>query len=352
MVLPIRSGIKILRNHGILPLAQKTLAHYGIFNPIWNTVTSRYSFGTNIFDRDWDLLVILDACRVDTLASLADSINWIDEIDKIRSVGGMSAEWMLKTFTQQREEIIDETAFVSGNIWSHRIFNERFHEHMEHRYDMIHEGFPKWEPVSANDFAYYETVYPFSNQDLRLHPEAEHIPHVLTDRAIAVGRQEDFDRMVIHYTLPHLNHIANALDWAAGEHTLHELMTGDLAISRDLQPEEKSFEPARRGEVSAELVMGNFAANLRFAVEYVNILTQNIDATNVIISADHGEGFGERGVWGHPYGCPFPPVKTVPWASTTAIDKRTYEPQYEKIDRVPTEQELREHLQAMGYYPS
>jgi len=264
----------------------------------------------------------------------------------------MSAEWMLKTFTESYKDSIAETAFVSGNIWSHRIFNERFHQHTDHEYDMIHTGVPKWEPVSSDAFAHYETVYPFTNQDIRLHPEAEHIPHVQTDRAIAVGRQKEFERLVVHYTLPHLNHIANALDWTAGETTQQELMSGELAVTRELRPEEKSFEPTRRGEVTSEAIRNSFTANLRFALEYIEILIQNVDADRAVISADHGEGFGENGTWSHPFGYPFSPIRTVPWAKITATDERTYESQFGKLDRAPTEEELREHLEAMGYYPS
>lgn len=349
---PVRKGLAALRNHGPLPTAHRALSYYGIFGPVWNTVTSQRPIGTNVFDRDWDLLVILDACRPDTLTPFADSVSCIDGVDRLRSVGSMSAEWMLKTFTRARREEIAETAFVSGNIWSHRIFQERFHEHHDHEYDMIHDGFPKWDPVSVDAFAHYETVYPFANQNRPLHPESEHVPHVLTDRAITVGRQEEFQRMVVHYTLPHLNHVAKALDWTPGVTPQSELMSGDLDVRRNLRPEEKSFDPVKRGECSAQTVRENFVANVRLALAYVEILLQNVDADSVVISADHGEGLGERGVWGHPYGYPFSPIKSVPWATTTATDEQTYRPRYERLERPPTEREITEHLEALGYYPS
>lgn len=31
------------------------------------TISSRVSMGTKIYERDWDLLIVLDACRVDAL---------------------------------------------------------------------------------------------------------------------------------------------------------------------------------------------------------------------------------------------------------------------------------------------
>jgi hypothetical protein len=62
-----------------------------------------------------------------------------------------------------------------------------------------------------------------SNDDLNIHPESNRIPHVVTDRAIDVGRSGDWDRMIVHYNLPHLDHIAGALDWERGELSTEEL---------------------------------------------------------------------------------------------------------------------------------
>ena len=39
---------------------------------IWYTITSRWPLGTHVYNEDWDLLVILDACRVDVLEEVAN----------------------------------------------------------------------------------------------------------------------------------------------------------------------------------------------------------------------------------------------------------------------------------------
>jgi len=39
--------------------------------------------GTNIYERDWDALVVLDACRVDILREVADEYEFIDEVDSV-----------------------------------------------------------------------------------------------------------------------------------------------------------------------------------------------------------------------------------------------------------------------------
>lgn len=348
-LIPLGRGVRVLREYGVRPFGYQLMKYSGVWDPLWNTITSRRPFGTNIFSRDWDLLVILDSCRVDAVDSVYHSLDTVETGEAIRSVGSMSAEWMLNTFTEEYRTEISDTVLLSGNIWSHRIFNESFHDRRSHKYDMIHKGLPRWYPIDAQTFKHYETVYPHANQDHRLHPESEHIPHVLTDRAIDIGRELQFERMVVHYTLPHLNHIAGALDWNSNGIDQEDLMVGP-GVLRSLNPEEKSYEPARKGEVSRETIHENHLRNIEFVMEYVNVLRKNIAAEKVVITADHGESFGENNVWGHPYGCPFSTVKSVPWVSTTATDERTYDSRFEPLNRTPTEQELMDFLKNMGYY--
>jgi len=349
MNFPIKEGISTLKKNGLQTFTFQAANHLGIYRPIWNTITSRRPVGTNIFERKWDLLVILDTCRPDYLARCAESVDWLTGVGEIQSVGSMSAEWMLQTFTEEHSEQISETALLSENIWSYRILEEEFHKYQNHNYDMIHAGYPRWNPVSVDSFGHYELIYPSGNQDDRLHPEAGHIPHILTDRAIDVGRQKDFDRLIVHYNLPHLRHIADAIDWEPGEKSHSKLMAANLPVARDLRPEERSFDSVNQGEVPAKAVRDNYLKNLRFCLEYVGILLENMDADKVVISADHGEGLGDRGVLYHPFGCPFSEIKTVPWAITTADDQGTYVSKYEDLNTIPNDREIRGRLKALGY---
>lgn len=321
---------------------------HDVYIPVWNTITSRYPPGTNVFERDWDLLVILDACRVDALRSQSDSIPWIADVDSIRSVGSMSGEWILKTFSQKYREEIRETAFISQNIWSERILKHDLHELQGHEYEMLYRGRPRWAPVSASTFAHYEFLAPNTGQYDRIHPEGGGIPNVVVDRAISVARERRFDRLIVHLLPPHLPHYADAIDWEPGERSVEELMAGPEP-TRELRPHEKSYEPARDGDVAIETIRETYLKHLRFGLEYVEILLDNVDAEKVVISADHGEGFGERGIWAHPYGFPLSPIKTVPWATGVATDRKGYEPQYEPMNRELTQEEQLDHFRDLGY---
>lgn len=347
---PFRKGLKILRHQGLPALTWKFLRYTPIWYSIWNTVSSRTTVGTNIYERDWDLMVILDACRVDSLREFSDAKPYLNDVQSIRSVGSMSPEWMLKTFVEEYREEVSETAHLSANIWSYRILEERFHE-----YDMetpeneyFFSGWPDWKTLDTDDFGYYEMVWTDDDDD-RLHPQNAAIPHIMTDRAIDIGRKEDFDRVIVHYDLPHAPYMAKALDWESGELSTEELMSG-LDHTRDLQPvEDDPFESAKWNRDLWDTVKDRYMRNLELVLEYVDILLENFDAENVVISADHGEALGEHGIWGHPFGFPLSPVKTVPWAKTTATDEYTYEPQYDTTRMEPHREEQIEFLEQMGY---
>jgi len=356
MAIPLRDGIQKFREEDIQSFFHSFL-RYGFSNPwlpLWNTVTSRYQVGTNIFDREWDALVVLDACRTDSLSEFSGSMPWLNDVEQMRSVGSMSSEWVLKTFTQDHLDEIRNTAFISRNVWSQRIFDQEIHKNSEiskaRKYDIIQKGYPNWNPVSSADFQHYERVQPIANQDDRIHPESTSVPHIVTDRAITVGREMDFDRLIVWYRMPHIKFFADAIDWVADETSIETLMSGP-EVRRELTPEERSYGVVMNGDASSEKVRDLYNQNLRFVLEYVNILLQNLDADDVVVSADHGEGLGDGlgQFWSHPYGYPFSPIKTVPWAETTAQDEHTYEPRYDELSRDPVEEEQRQLLKDMGY---
>ncbi|WP_049927686.1 hypothetical protein [Halopiger goleimassiliensis] len=346
MAIPIRTGIRKLREEGIGPFTARTCQYLGL--PVWNTITSRYPTGTNVFEREWDLLIVLDSGRVDAFREVAESTVLPEEIGQIRSVGSASSEWTLQTFREEFRDEIEKTALVTRNGWPDHVLAENLHNDEENFESQSQRGFPNWSPVSSDAFAHYERIQSVANQDDRIHPQSSHVPHILTDRAISIARREEFDRMILWYMMPHYKFIADALDWTPGEHSIEELMDG-LEPTRHLRPEEESYGPARRGEVSAEKVRELYVANLRLVLEYIEVLLENVDAERVVISADHGEAHGEKGVWSHPFGWPFAPVKTVPWAETTATDEETYEPRYEALEREVNQEEQKQILKDLGY---
>jgi len=310
-------------DHG--PMWAATRGAYYAYLGVWHTLTSRYPVGTNIFERDWDALIVLDACRVDALRAVADDYEFIESVDSVWSVGSTSHEWASKTFTEQYRDEIAGTGYVTGNGYLHQA---AVRDTYPPSGGTAPVGWPDWNVVDIEDFGHVDQVW----QDGRIEQLRTVPPYQLTDRAVEAGRKRDLDRLIVHYMQPHSPYIADAVD------------------GREVDPNAVEFvEPLgamRRGELDPELARERYMENLHLVLEEVETLLSNLDAERVAITADHGELFGEYGEYGHPDGLPFPEVRKVPWVTTTATDTGEYEP---TIDRNDTEVDVEEHLADLGY---
>ena len=81
-------------------------------------VGKRLPYGTNVYEREWDVLVVLDACRADLLAAVEPEIGFLDSVESMRSVGSSSSEWLENTFEGNSESA--RTVMVTGNTWTDR----------------------------------------------------------------------------------------------------------------------------------------------------------------------------------------------------------------------------------------
>jgi len=109
----------------------------------------------------------------------------------------------------------------------------------------------------------------------------------------------------------------------------------------------------RRGEVSTERVWRAYEANLRHVLSEVATLLDNVDG-RVAVTADHGNLFGEWGLYGHPMHTPVPALLAVPWAEATGVDRGILDPELDPpeplpVGRVHGETGERERLEALGY---
>jgi hypothetical protein len=136
----------------------------------------------------------------------------------------------------------------------------------------------------------------------------------LTYRAIAHAREADPDRLVVHYMQPHFPSIPEPV--AADGIALGEF--GDEPI--------QVWEDLRFGRREVETAWAHYRENLRYVLDEVALLLDNVDADRVAITADHGNAFGEWHLYGHAEGVALPCLREVPWYLTEAADRRTHEP--------------------------
>lgn len=79
-------------------------------------------------------------------------------------------------------------------------------------------------------------------------------------------------------------------------------------------------------------------------------LLESIDADKVVITADHGEAFGEYNIHRHPLGIPIPELRRVPWVETSAERMKDVDVNYNfESDKMGTKDEILDHLANLGY---
>lgn len=294
------------------------------YQGLWYTLTSRYPTGTNVFERDWDLLIVLDACRVDAMHEVADEYDFINEVDSIVSVGSNSHEWLAQTFSNAWSREIAETTYVTANFHSEILFRDR--DYPPHRIE-VPFYWTNWDIAEADAFGEIEDLWDgYRDDDYRVVP-----PNVVTDHVIELGRTTESPRFIAHYMQPHGPYIADAVK-NGGEPTSIE--TGAWRSLRD-------------GQADREEIWDLYLDNLRLVLDQIEVLLDNFDAQNVAITSDHGEAFGEFGAYGHPEGFPHPVVKKVPWIETAGKDLETRTPDLEAQSN--TDVDIKDRLEALGY---
>jgi len=281
-------------------VAGVTESMYELYVGMWRNVGRRLNYGRSVFDDDWDVLVVLDACRWDLMSEVTDEYEFVNATHDY-SLASSSEEWLGKTFDPVDTSTV---AYVTANPFSAQVLDER-------RFQSIDEV---WR------YAIDDTV--------RTIPA-----DAVTDRAIETHRNQNPERIVIHYMQPHYPFVPNPMDEG-------------LSIGSFGDDDRNSvWDRLRKGEVARDEVWAAYRSNLEYVLDNVALLLENVDG-DVLITADHGNLLGEYGIYGHPDYVPIPSLKRVPWCKTTAKDTGSYTPE----PRVRKENDEREELlRDLGY---
>ncbi|MFB6171957.1 MAG: hypothetical protein ABEJ23_05440 [Haloarculaceae archaeon] len=295
--------------------------------------------GTLVWERDWDVLCVLDACRVDALRAAATDRAYLPDpgtaaFGTIWSVGSQSAEWMDRTFAPTHRAEMADTAYVTGNP-----FTDKSPEWMD-------PVAGRALPLDAADFALLYEAW----RDQWIHADISTIPpRPLTDAAIDVWRRREAfgaDRLIVHYMQPHAP-FRSRPEWFYGDADLE----GWGAISGEDGVGEGLWAKLRDGTHSAEAFWAAYRDNLEWVLDDVALLVENCDA-DVVLTADHGNGHGEWGVWSHPPGVSLPPLRRVPWVEVEGRDRRTRDPGPVEIPEgreIDATVEVEQRLADLGY---
>jgi len=268
----------------------------------------RVNYGLNIFERDWDVLIVLDACRYDLFREFGSRhpvYERFDSVEPVYSCASATPEWILKTFNEGHDDLVSRTHYVSCTGYSTRVEEGRLHQ-----LDAV------WSYAVDPEYGCTR-------------------PEAVTNAAIRAYRESDADRFVFHYLPPHAPflHCPGRYDSTGGE-------KGET---------QNVWNGLRSGQYDRDAVWEDYGRNLRFGLEEAETIIEEVSG-RVVVTSDHGNALGEWGLYGHPSHVPVPIIKRVPWAETTGEGRGEYEVKSEaEIKTGLGEQDLKDHLEALGY---
>lgn len=86
-----------------------------------------YEEAVHVMDKDWDVLVILDACRADIFEDTIGT-DGFDHYERATSLGSHSSEWVRRNF---HGESYGDTVYVSANPHTNLLAHDAFHDIIE-----------------------------------------------------------------------------------------------------------------------------------------------------------------------------------------------------------------------------
>lgn len=273
---------------------------------------------------DWKNLIVLDACRYDYFRDIYNKF-LKGNLKKVKSKGGCTTEWLSRTFDEYLDAVYFSTnPFVNGkNMCLMDTVGETVKKNEE--IDL------RWNPTEhfGKVIDVWERVW---NQK-----QGTVLPSVLNK--VVLDSNYRNKKKIVHYIQPHTPYLAlkecggkfpNKLR-AEGKEIKRNLKAKLLTKTSPLiRPIIRSFDQRREwkirkifgmklGSFQKLAVEGNikklkslYEYNLKVVLKNVSKLSENLSGKTVI-TADHGEAFGERGDWGHTYNSKNPVLRQIPW---------------------------------------
>lgn len=221
-----------------------------------------------IGEREWENLIILDACRHDLFEEV------IGDSDFRYCLGSSSPDFIEKNFS---EGDWSDVVYVTANPH----FDPSIFEDLTGRTpdDVFHEVFHTYRTDWDED---QKTIMPES-----VSRDAETAESLFPDK-----------KLIVHFLQPHYPFLGSDLD-ESGVRMLQEGESGKTIWQR-----------AEKGELEIDEIWSAYGKNLEIVMKEV----RELDLTGkTVITADHGNLFGEGGLYGHPKNRDAKPLLKVPW---------------------------------------
>jgi len=268
--------------------------------------------GIDIFEEDWDNLIILDACRYDVFEEVHDLDG---TLRPVISRGAATPEFLNGNF---RDRTLHDTVYVTTNPMLER--------HSDEINVSFHDCINLWAGETWNEEL--GTV----------------LPEVVTEEAKRAHEQYPNKRLLVHYMQPHYPFISSDTTFDKGH------------IAPDSPDELTTWMQVMTGEVDVdpEYLWDAYVENLRSALPHVEELVDALPGKTVVTS-DHGNMFGERSSpipireWGHPPNIWTDELVKVPWLEISGDDRKNIKSEAPVVSANQDLSETRERLESLGY---
>lgn len=260
--------------------------------------------GLSFMERDWDTMILLDACRFD-LFKQANTLS--GTLERVLSNGSSTMEFLEKNFAGKQ---FSDTVYVTANPNSHHVDAE------------FHAVVPLWDEHWDKEL---KTV----------------TPKKVAEKAIETHRKFPNKRLLVHFIQPHYPFIGET-----GRKIEQGGFTGRGVIA-DYREGLTIWEQLRRGKIDKVTAWRAYRENLELALPHVESIVEAVDGKTVVTS-DHANAFGEFGEWGHRSGIYLESVLAVPWLEIEGDSRRPVTSG--SVERtVGDESVLEDRLSALGY---
>jgi len=283
---------------------------------------TNHNAGDSVAEQDWDNLILLDACRFDLFEQKINKLSISGELEKKASLGTTSAEFLRRNFDTGAD--FKDIVYVTANPHVETDLDDGIFHAVDH---VWRDG---WDESTG-------TV----------------LPETMVERTLKAQSKCPNKRIISHWMQPHRPFI--------GDYQINTDSGIDGARQRalDIEPDRGKrsvWAKMRSGTVEVEEAWKAYESNLQATIEPVEHLVTELDGLS-IISADHGEAFGERvspfptTVYGHLSGVRIPSLVDVPWFRCDYEYRKDVESEQSVSQSEPDSdpEMIEDRLEALGY---
>lgn len=272
----------------------------------------------DVMNKDWDNLVLLDACRCDYFN---DHNTISGDLSNVISHGGRSWEFMQGNFVGEQ---FHDTVYVTANPHTDKLDDDTFHA---------------IEPLYIN-------AWDKENETV--------LPEDVSQAALNAHEQYPNKRILIHFMQPHRPYLGDTAEELQNEYEIRGF-NRHIAHSSET-PDTTSFSMLiENGEIPIDKARTAYSETLDIVLDQVKMLVKQLSGKTVV-SADHGEMLGERIIpfttpkFGHSH--EYIRNKTlyqVPWLELPADERRKVKSEDPVDFNGGNSETVEDRLQSLGY---